>query len=325
MFLIPKEKPVVEKLNSYYLQLQKMFEHYQGELGCGATHFRSPFAEGIIFFDKDDLLNGIYRDGTVVLRGRKAVDTLLEAVNDYNFTIDIYQLSPSCIYFWATTPEARELYKDLTSEFTNLDGLIEKMKAEELTGFINVSLKNGSTGALIFFNGGKIVGGSYSWDTGGNEQEALKVLIEKSKEVGGIFHVSKIVPGAKGTEAQVEGGNKRCSWHVLAALEELLTALEDVLKGRRDLRKDFRTLLKKKFLEKADKYSFLDPFAGEFDYSNRKITFLGEAGDEEVARGVVESVKELAAELGVEQALRPSLEAWKEQYGRTLSKFNISL
>ena len=324
MLLIPKEKPVVEKLNSYYLQLQKMFEHYQGELGYGAIHFRSPFSEGIIFFDKDNLLNGIYRDGAVLLRGMEAVDTMVEAVNEYNFTIDIYQLSPSCIYFWASTPEARQLYKDLTSEFTNLDGLIKKMKAEELTGFINVSLKNGSKGALIFFNSGRIVGGSYSWDIGGNEQNAIRILIEESKEVGGVFHVSKIVPGTKGKEPLLDG-SKRCSWHVLAALEELLMALEDVLKGRKGLKRDFRTLLKKKFLEKADKYSFLDPFAGEFDYSNRKITFFGEAGDEEVARGVVESVKELAAELGVESLLRRSLESWKEQYGRTLSKFNIIL
>ncbi len=325
MFLIPKEKPVVEKLNSYYLQLQKMFEHYQGELGCGATHFRSPFAEGIIFFDKDDLLNGIYRDGTVVLKGKQAVDTILEAVNDYNFNIDIYQINPSCIYFWASTPEAKELYKDLTSEFTNLEGLIEKMKAEELTGFINVSLKNGTSGGLIFFNGGRIVGGSYSWDTEENQQEALQVLIEKSRQEGGIFHVSKIVPGAKASQSTVETAKKRCSWHVLAALEALLVIFEETVKGRKNLRRDFRTLLKKKFLEKADKYNFLDPFAGEFEYSNKKITFLGEAGDEEVAKGVVESVKELAAELGLKEELSRSLDSWKEQYGRTLSRFNISL
>ena len=52
MLVIPKEKPVVENLNSFYLDIRKLFEHYQGELGSGAVHFKSPSAEAVVFFDK---------------------------------------------------------------------------------------------------------------------------------------------------------------------------------------------------------------------------------------------------------------------------------
>ncbi len=36
--LIPRERPYLEGLNSYYLQLEKFIEHLQGEIGSGGVH-----------------------------------------------------------------------------------------------------------------------------------------------------------------------------------------------------------------------------------------------------------------------------------------------
>ena len=44
MIIIPKEKPVVEKLNSYYLKLDRLLEHYRGELDSGCIYFYAPVA-----------------------------------------------------------------------------------------------------------------------------------------------------------------------------------------------------------------------------------------------------------------------------------------
>ena len=35
MVVIPKQQPVLENLNIYYLDVRKLLEHFQGEIGSG--------------------------------------------------------------------------------------------------------------------------------------------------------------------------------------------------------------------------------------------------------------------------------------------------
>ena len=75
--------------------------------------------------------------------------------------------------------------------------------------------------------------------------------------------------------------------------------MEDIVKTDKKNRAKFNILLRKKFVEMADRFAFLDPFAAEFEYSDRKIFFHGEANDKDLIEGVVTAVKELAEEWGV--------------------------
>ena len=72
MVIIPREKPVIENLNIYYLDIKKLLEHYQGEIGSGGAHFKSHAAEGAIFFDKDELLNAFFEEKGRNLSGNQA-------------------------------------------------------------------------------------------------------------------------------------------------------------------------------------------------------------------------------------------------------------
>ena len=45
MIIVPKEEPAVENLNSYYLDIRKLIEHYQGEIGSACIHFEAPSAK----------------------------------------------------------------------------------------------------------------------------------------------------------------------------------------------------------------------------------------------------------------------------------------
>ena len=40
MVIIPREKPIIENLNIYYLDVKKLLEHYQGEVGSGGVFFK---------------------------------------------------------------------------------------------------------------------------------------------------------------------------------------------------------------------------------------------------------------------------------------------
>ena len=40
MIVIPKNRPVIEGLNSFYLNVARFIEHYSGEVGTGGIHKR---------------------------------------------------------------------------------------------------------------------------------------------------------------------------------------------------------------------------------------------------------------------------------------------
>ena len=69
MLIVPKEKPLLENLNSYYLDISRLLEHYQGELVSGVFHFRSTSSEGAIFFENNVVLEGIYSNKNIDYAG----------------------------------------------------------------------------------------------------------------------------------------------------------------------------------------------------------------------------------------------------------------
>ncbi len=384
MVIIPKEKPVIENLNSYYLDIGKLCEHYQGEIGSGGIHFKSPNSEGIIFFDKDAILNTCFKDGNEQFTGKENADRLLSILGARNFTVNIYKIDSEKVYFWARVPTATKIYKDLSTEFTDLKGLIKKMASEKLTGYIDVSIGDGEEGGIIFLNSGVILGGSYSWGVGepNRTKESQELLIKKTKKSGGVFHVSSIpapveksaaappvvsedkpseaapakktAPKTRAPEAaqrkaapkanpkaapkatpkaapkaasppDAEASEPMDLARVLSALEEFLTILESVVRTQKRLKGKFTNLLKRKFVEKADLYPFLDPFAAEFEYVDHKIRFFGDAGEKELAESVFESVTELADDLGLQGMLQEMLAPWKKKYAGAFSEIGLTV
>jgi hypothetical protein len=325
MVIVPKEKAVIENLNSYYLDIKKLFEHYQGDLGSGAIHFKSPSSECAVFFDKDELLTGTFKDKRGEVVGKQAIESLSEALVRENFAVNIYEIDPEKVYFWANIPNAERIYNNLSTEFTDLEGLIKKMSSEKLTGYIDVSINNGKEGGLIFFSNGEINGGSYSWGEGevNHSKEAQQLLIEKTKKSGGTFDVSRIsLPNGVMVSQSRGVGRERLS-DVLSTLEELLVIFERIVEDNKGIKADFNTLLKRKFVDKAEEFGFLDPFAAEFEYVDQKVQFNGNASNEELAKGVTESLKELAEELGILPQFRDESNNWSEAHARELERLGI--
>ena len=327
MVIIPRDNPVLENLNIYYLDIKKLLEHYQGEIGTGGVYFKSHAAEGVIFFDKDDLLNAFYEEKELNLVGTEAIEHLLNSGGQYNFTVNVYQLSLEEVYFWASIPSAEKIYEGLSTEFTDLEGLIRNMSSEKLTGYIDVRIGSGQEIGLIFIISGKIVGGSYSWENGepGPSQENRKLLIRKTKEAGATFNVCRIPISKLKTEKEPGSSFSKPSEVILRMLEELMVIFENSVASQKKMKANVTKLLKKKFVEKADRYAFLDPFAGEFDYANRTIDFSGAASDKELIDGVMNSIRELAQELGVLQQLQNASMEWSDKYASQLEKFRVKL
>lgn len=328
MVVVPIGEAVLSNLNSYYIEIRRLLEHCQGELGSGGIHLKSPSAEGIVYFDKDEVINGVFHEKEQEFAGPDIMERLIEATGERNFVVDIYRLSSEEVYYWANMPAAQRIHSDLSAEFTDLEGLIKKMSSEGLTGFIDARIGDGRETGIIFFNNGKILGGSYSWANGvlNHSKENQDLLISKIKESGAVFHVSRISLNHNGRRLRSEKERRPAPAHsdkTLAALEHFLRVAERVFNRRKSARADFQTLLKRKFIESVDRYAFLDPFAAEFSYEEGKVSFSGEATDRDLVVGVMESVAGLAKECGVQKPLKQELTSWSARYAKELEKLGV--
>lgn len=344
MIAIPKEAPIIENLNSYYVKIERLIEHYQGEIGCGSLYFKSMASEGILFFDKDEILNGVFEQKNEEIKGINAIQSLITSAETTNYTISVHQLRSDDIYFWSTIPDSKRIYQDLSTEFTELEGLINKMKSEGLMGFIEVSVGDGKSGGLVFFNTGEITGGSYTWGRGDSDRsiEDQNKLIQLTKEFGGSFNVSRIPLEENGksenvpAEIEAEEVDDGPSARIVTAMEEMIAIFERTVSGLKSIDTDFATLLSRKFVEKADRFPFLDPFAAEFKYANGKITLDGPTTEKEFTEGILQSLLELAEELDTSQKstrsgpafsihFRNNLVTWMKKYKKEVKQYDIQL
>ncbi len=85
----------------------------------------------------------------------------------------------------------------------------------------------------------------------------------------------------------------------------------------------FSIVLRKKFIQKADRFPFLDPFSGEFTYNAGKLSLKGAHRPVEVAKGVVDSMLELGKELGIMDGARPGMKDWLRKHADEYSALGI--
>lgn len=328
MIIIPKGKPIVENLNSFYLDINKMIEHYQGELGAGCVYFASSSDEALIFFDKDDLLNGVIKNSNGETIGPAAIERIIQTSAYQNFNINIFKIESDLVYFWANIPNAKKIHSNLSTEFTDLEKLIKKMSSEKLTGFIDISINKGNEGGFIFFSNGEIIGEFFSGTNGVNNttNSNLELLFQETKSKGGVFNVSAIpLKPMKNIITTKEPASPPKLSLSVTIIEELLIILENIVASQKKLRIDYHSALKKKFLEKVDKYEFLDPFSAEFKYIDKRIVYEGKSDIEKVIIGVVECVVELAKDLKLSAILASHLSSWSEKYAKEIKALNIAL
>lgn len=339
MVIVPKTAPVIGNLNSYYLNIDRFIEHFGGELASGGIHFVSNTAEGMLFFDDTALVGGVLEDKTGRIFGPRAVADIIENLKNNNFTIAVYRIGPDILHFWSHLANAKPLHSDLSAEFTDLGKLIAKMREERLTGFIDIATAADRHGGIVCFIDGNIIDCSGSWGPGskpvdtvdGNLQMTLEAI---QREAGAVFNVCRVdlsqtaprtdppPPAADSPKPKAAPEKKApAAEPTLDMIRDLLLVLEKTVKTHnRRKAPEFDKLLRKKFMQKADRYDFLDPFTAEFEYSDGAVRFNGSATTAELFQGVVESIKEMADDLGLLYEFLVNIEPWKEKYAAVTAR-----
>jgi hypothetical protein len=302
----PRFKAYHENLNTYYVDLPKLITFLTNDLFNGYIHIKGEGKEFFIFFEMGELLKCLdISDNQIKEISWEEITEQLH----YNEYLNIYFLPEETIFFWANLAYATLLYPNLTSEFTDPVRLLNKLKKEGLTGFIEIIMDHEKS--YIYFQEGSIIGTSSSWNKemfipGESEVSVIIGKIEKA-----IFNVYKV-------EEKAEMNLDKLLEEALKFFEKYISILEKSIGEKK-----FSTLWRQLALEKAEQYPFLDPFAGEFEYKKGKINLWSDISTVELTEGLKEVCLELAKEANLLPQQKEVLEKLKRDYKELIKRLNL--
>ncbi len=314
--LVPREKPYMQGLNSYYLDIARFVEHLQGEIGSGCIYGRSSGDEILVYFDENEILRGITQNSGERARISPELKPVLAALGHKSFNIEVYHLDANAIFFWGQLPPFKRARATLRSSDIPLPELIFRLKQKRFSGFVDIRLTGKKDSAILFFHNGRRVGGSYSWGRGGLNaaNEDYNQLLARLQAHRGTFAVGHFLaeqarPEAKEeTTADDSDANEELFSNLATALEEFLDIYLKVMARKK---KDEPVLrLKQTFLDRLDDYPFLDPFLGIFDYADGSVRFADDAPRNRIADAVVDCAWQVIDSAGLQKKFRSELARW---------------
>jgi hypothetical protein len=260
--------------------------------------------------------------------GNEAVEELLVFCTQPSVVLNIYRLSNLEVEFAAGTVHAETVFKGLSTDFVRLDRFIKKLEGEKHTGYIEAFTKDNIGVGMLLLKDGVLEGAFVAFGSGRldfRKGDAAKAFLEEMNSRSLVFSVYrstlpalKETSGGKGIEeagverevngvvtlpntngkivdtetvrpdilpnapTAIDGRNR-----FLSDVQGVLGRLEGFVVGLSD-EKGFQRVFKRACVEKSDFYPFLDPFEGQFDYSEGVIRVDSQISVESLSAGLAE-------------------------------------
>ena len=282
--VIPKGKVVHEDLSTSYTDIQELLRDLRQNSFTGYCQVNFWEYRGTLFLDRGRIINGLEEVGNDELTGDRAMKSILKRATEKDGTVSVFQLPDEMVATLASVLNSKVKYKDLTTELTSLEKLISKLKKEEHSGYVEVLLNSDSGNGCIYFQDGRAMESVFRASDGEmiSGPSGFKKILGLSTEVGAIFNVYESDLSSIIIDNSVSDEVVQLFQNTLVTLEEVI----DKQAGSGKFLDEFKRVL----ASNANKYLFLDPFAGEFVYKDKILNFDGDTTLEEFSNGVCDVI-----------------------------------
>lgn len=325
----PKVNPVVEGLNSYYIIIDKLIEHFRGEVGTGVIFFRGSLSKGAVFFESDHFMESFFIKNDQSVTGEKALKYIVENCGKNNYEIYIYYVEPEYIYLWSEISKVPLQNKTKVDDTNNFRGVVEKLLKSKSLGLVSITGKKDTYS--IFCAYGEIIGVNLNGLVKPFEDIDYKDFVKKCEYLlaKGGYELELLTKEKLKTTGNrpVMGDEQKepvLSNETINIMSNFISIFDHYITDNKKIKQEFIPLLNKKFIENVDSYDFLDPFAAEFVYNSGKISFSGKVSEKKFVESIVVCLGEIANEQGLVQAVKPLYKDWDNNFGDLISRYNIA-
>jgi len=343
--IFPKGEVVHRNLSTAFTDFPALLSTLKKRNFCGIIEIEFQGDKGVILVDSGEILNAETKGETDSKRiiGQEAIETLLSITNKKDGVINIYQLSHERLILVAENLQHELLFKGLSTDFTRLDRLLLKLKEEKHNGFIELLTKDSQAMGVLFIEGGEPVEMFTLPESGPSVfgRKSIPIFVENAIKQGAIFDVYKSQGKVLKTERneikateqdEIKGMEQGEDLKELILIfQDIFSKAEKLIDGASREKGLFHKLLKESLIEKSEEFSFLDPFAGEFEYREGLIQYIGEIGAEDFTRGMVECLagilsrlkKELPRDKILPLKLKAGIETCLERHLEALKRLGV--
>lgn len=289
--ILPKGEVIYENLRSSFIDLNNFLQSLKEDNFTGYIQISFWDYEGILFLEAGEIVNAVEEARGSKRGGEEAVENIILMSKQKDGRINVYRLIPEMVTILASTSMKEATYKDLSTEFTSLDKLIEKLGKEKHSGYIDIMLNDNKGRGIIFFQEGDIVEAAMSGENTGGiyGKEMLDKIIDDVQNIGAIFNVYRA--GLLESSSERTGIAQTVDLQgVIEVMQEVMGQIEELVDGLTARKGSFRDDFKRAQVERSEDYPFLDPFVAEFEYENGEITFSGKLPVKEFVRGIKDCI-----------------------------------
>ena len=322
--VIPKGKVVHEDLSTSYTNIHELLSDLRQNSFTGYCQVNFWEYRGTLFLDRGRIINACEEIGTEQNIGDRAIKSILNKASQKDGTVSVFQLQDEMVATLASVLNSKVKYKDLTTELTSLEKLISKLKKEEHSGYVEVLLNSDSGDGCIYFQDGRAMESVFRAADGEmiSGPSGFKKILGLSTEVGAVFNVyesdmSTIIVDNSVTD------------EVLRLFQDAVSAIEDAVDAKLGAGK-FMDDFKRIIAMNANKYLFLDPFAGEFSYKDKTIKFEGETTLEDFTSGLADVITQVVELFGQKDnslldAIFLKVQSVKERHLQVIERLKLDM
>jgi len=284
--ILPKGEAVHENLRTAFVELDSFLQTLKEDNFTGYVQVSFWDYEGILFLEAGEIVNAFEEVQGKRKGGKGAVENIIRQSQQKDGRINVYKLVPEMVTIFASTSMKEATYKDLSTEFTSLDKLIDKLSKENHSGYIEIILNDKKGGGIIFFQDGEVVEAVMSDEksSGVYGKDMLNKIIDDVQKRGATFNVYRV--DLEGGPEPKESAQTIDLQAVIEIMQELIRNIESSVDALSKRKGSFRDNFNQALVEKSEDYPFLDPFAAEFEYKKGKISFSGEVPAENFVLGL---------------------------------------
>ena len=211
--ILPKGPAIHENLRTVFIDLNSFLQTLKEDNVTGYVQVSFWDYEGILFLEAGEIVNAIEESKGTRRGGEEAVENIILMSKQQDGRINVYRLVPEMVTILAGTSMKEATYKELSTEFTSLDKLIEKLSKESHSGYIDIVLNDNKGGGIIFFQEGKVVEAVLSDEKFDGAEKSgkdkLNEIIEEVQKIGATFNVYRAgLESGSGSERERTGISK---------------------------------------------------------------------------------------------------------------------
>src|SRR5262249_25604950 len=147
---------VYASLNTSFTDFDELLLDLAGKRLTGYVLVSFRGYDGVLFLTEGQVTAALEQRGDDKATGEGAREAVAAQAHEKGGLVNVYTLPPEILRLLVRVLDGEPLYRDLTSSFTSLEKLVEKLGEDGHSGYIEVLFNDGRGGGMIFLEAGRV-------------------------------------------------------------------------------------------------------------------------------------------------------------------------